>query len=335
MRVNACPPNDLEALRGAWQDALQEVSARDPCLRTQAWAGNPTQSILGVGATGEGLQPCLFVATEADVPAARRFAQSFVDGAVKIRVTGEMAAQPAPPPATSQGALHPLTGGAPLSRLDQGRATVATLGCILPDTRGRPMALSNMHFLAPTKGTAGAPSDLKVWAGPQGPVVAQVERWQQVTSQWKSWPNRMDAGVARLEEDVGPPQIGHIATLGRISGTGVAMPGDVVHKRGATTGTTRGRVVSIMVSRRIQYSWAGQEGAEFVLSDCTEVANTDLGGAGAFSRPGDSGSAIVTPDGAGQVSLVGLHFAGSATSAMYCPIEPVLETFALTIPREA
>ena len=85
-------------------------------------------------------------------------------------------------------------------------------------------------------------------------------------------------------------------------------------KSGRTTNVTYGQVLQVDVTVRVQY------GAGKIATFTDQVM------AGAMSQPGDSGSAVLD---ATNDELVGLLFAGSDTSTVFCRSEHVLEAFGL------
>ena len=132
--------------------------------------------------------------------------------------------------------------------------------------------------------------------------------------------SNVDAALAQLIP-------GFMNTTGLIEGiaslpsTVVRTPsiGLAVQKSGRTTGVTTGSIQSVNTSVRVRYttSCGGHKG--FNISYINQVVVTP----GTFSAGGDSGSLIVTGDGACP-QPVALLFAGSSTSTIGNPIGEVL-----------
>jgi hypothetical protein len=129
--------------------------------------------------------------------------------------------------------------------------------------------------------------------------------------------NWMDAAVARFDPKI--PVSPTILGIGPLSGAADPILNMLVRKAGRTTGLTEGiiRVVRFDVFD-VQYDQGMVR-----VDDVTVIENT----AGPFSRPGDSGSAIVD----GQGRAVGLLFAGSDVVTFAIPIRRVLRRFKLRV----
>jgi hypothetical protein len=116
--------------------------------------------------------------------------------------------------------------------------------------------------------------------------------------------NRVDAALARpLSLDIVSNEILYI---GAPVGVGAATLGAEVQKTGRTTGHTQGAITQIDATMSISY---GEHAALF----------TDQLVAGAMSRPGDSGSAVLDM----EKRVVGLLFAGSEAATIINPIDEV------------
>lgn len=108
-----------------------------------------------------------------------------------------------------------------------------------------------------------------------------------------------------------------IVDIGLVTGTGVAVPGSIVRKRGRTTGLTVGTVTSTDATLSLDY----RDGLGVrVLRNQMRIAV--LGG-DVMGDYGDSGSAVVDADN----RIVGLYFAGnvSGSVAFANPIGRVLD----------
>jgi hypothetical protein len=130
--------------------------------------------------------------------------------------------------------------------------------------------------------------------------------------------NWMDAAVARFNPGVGVSD--SILGIGPLTGAGDPSLNLLVRKAGRTTGLTEGvvRIVRFDVFD-VQYDQGMVR-----VDDVMVIENT----AGPFSRPGDSGSAIVDMQG----RLIGLLFAGSDEVTFAIPIRRILRRFKLRVP---
>lgn len=98
-----------------------------------------------------------------------------------------------------------------------------------------------------------------------------------------------------------------------------ARAGQSVMKMGRTTGLTYGTVQSTNVSIKVDF-----DGETAIFTNQIYIK----GDVGDFLQAGDSGSLLVTQDGAHPV---GLLFAGGEGSAFANPIKPILDYFGVTI----
>lgn len=117
--------------------------------------------------------------------------------------------------------------------------------------------------------------------------------------------NRVDCALVAPDNEalIAPEVLG----IGAPQGAGLPGLGTRVQKSGRTSGCTRGEIVQVDVSVKVDF--AGRT-AVFV----------DQAMAGAMSADGDSGSAVLNM----QEQVVGLLFAGSATYTLINPIQFVL-----------
>lgn len=119
--------------------------------------------------------------------------------------------------------------------------------------------------------------------------------------------NEVDAAVARpLSDDLIADEI---LDIGVVRGVAQAELGLPVRKSGRTTGFTTGTISVLDASIDINY---GDRTARFDHQIVT----------GAMSKPGDSGSLLVS---GGSLRAVGLLFAGSDQATIYNPIQAVLD----------
>lgn len=133
-------------------------------------------------------------------------------------------------------------------------------------------------------------------------------------SEQQAGENLVDAAIAEPlnENDIKDD----IIQIGAPSGVAEATLGMSLQKFGRTTEYTTGTVLQIDVTSQVSYG-AGKT-ATFV----------DQLMAGAMSQGGDSGSAILN----NNKQLVGLLFAGSASSTIICRIQNVFELLNVSLP---
>ncbi|MDF1514106.1 MAG: hypothetical protein P1S60_09880 [Anaerolineae bacterium] len=124
--------------------------------------------------------------------------------------------------------------------------------------------------------------------------------------------NIMDAALAQPDD---PAQVNpEIMGIGMVAGVADPYLGQRIQKMGRTTGITQGMINQVDVTVKVNYGGR-------------TVSFSDQVFAGNMSSPGDSGSSIL--DMGRQV--VGLLFAGSETTTILSPIQPVLERFDVTV----
>jgi hypothetical protein len=149
-------------------------------------------------------------------------------------------------------------------------------------------------------------------------VIATLSRWKGITPTG----NFIDAAVAlttTADLSNSTPANGY----GTPSSTIIQTPvlGSYVLKYGRTTGQTRGRIIGVNITLRVQYS-------AFVAEFDDQIAIDPVKG-GAFSKAGDSGSLIVLDE--SPYNPVGLLFAGGARTTFANRISRVLAEFNATI----
>lgn len=217
---------------------------------------------------------------------------------------------------------RPVPGGASGSLGPEAVQTryAGTLGVVVAG-QAAPQTLyvvSNNHVLADeNRATPGAavvqPATLD--GGDSGDRVAALTRF--VALQFNNASNLMDAAIAQF--DAATRATPEILGLGAPTGATDPALNQLVRKSGRTTGLTEGVVRTLHFDAfNIQY----EQG--FVRMDDVMVIE---GVAGAFSRPGDSGSAIVDAQG----RVVGLLFAGSDTVTFAIPAPRILREFGVQI----
>jgi len=139
--------------------------------------------------------------------------------------------------------------------------------------------------------------------------------------------SNVDAAVAQVRAGT-MDSTGFIEDIGVPSST-VVNPsvGLSVAKSGRTTGFTTGTISSINTSVSVQYQAGCNQGKKFVVSYTNQVVINSS----TFSAGGDSGSLIVTNNGAHNP--VALLFAGSSTTTIGNPIGLVLTRLGTALGR--
>ncbi len=212
---------------------------------------------------------------------------------------------------------RPVPGGVSGSPSLQaaGYRFAGTLGVVVAG-RTRPQklyALSNNHVLADENRVAIGSAVVQpatLDGGRDADAVAKLSRY--VPLKFDNKRNWMDAAIAAFDR-------GHasktILGIGRLTGAGRPSLNLLVRKSGRTTGLTEG------VARIVRFDVFDVEYDQGMvrIDDVMVIENV----AGPFSRPGDSGSAIVDPRG----RLIGLLFGGSEVVTFAIPIRRILRRF--------
>jgi hypothetical protein len=200
-----------------------------------------------------------------------------------------------------------------------------TIGCRVKNASNEYFLLSNNHvFARMNQATIGEsmvqPGRYDVSCGVYpADVYANLSAYYPIVFS-TSASNTMDAAIAATttaNAGNATPSNGY----GRPNSVTVnpAMYMDVM-KYGRTTGQTTGSIAAINATVTINYGSAGY--AQFVDQFVVTARKS-------FSRAGDSGSLIVTND--NNANPVGLLFAGSSTTTIGSPINPILSYFGVTI----
>lgn len=209
--------------------------------------------------------------------------------------------------------------------------TAGTLGAIVRDGSGVCYALSNNHVLADVNNASIGDNALQPgpFDGGQNPsdAIGTLADYEPIKFRGN---NTIDAAIARLLD-------ASLVTASTPSyaygtpGTSTTTPSVnmAVQKFGRTTGITHGHVSETNVSVNVCYVPAGPFGCAKSASFKGQIAIAGTSAPGEFSGGGDSGSLIVTDDGAR--SPVGLLYAGSTTRTLANPIAAVLGRFGVTI----
>jgi hypothetical protein len=217
---------------------------------------------------------------------------------------------------------RPFPAGVSVAHRD---VTAGTLGYFCRSTRAGDspedvFILSNNHVLADVNnGVVGdrvlqqAPAD----GGTMQEHVANLHRFVRIRLGGDVG-NRVDAAIARLLENV--PHTVTMCGIGRITGTTTAVEGMRVRKHGRTTGLTEGLVDDESIDAVVGMD---HNDPSVVALFQNQLRLERVAPFPSFGRGGDSGSLVVTGDGA---RAVGLYFAGppSGVYGLANPIGDVL-----------
>jgi len=199
-----------------------------------------------------------------------------------------------------------------------------TLGSLVQDNNGVQYILSNNHVLARADQAVAGDDISQPGLIDNGCQVPPIVADFTVASPLGS---NVDAAIAQLRPGT-MDSSGFIEDIGVPSST-VATPavGLSVVKSGRTTGFQTGTIGSVNTSVKVQYQKGCNQGKKFTVSYTNQVVINSS----TFSAGGDSGSLIVTNDGAHQP--VALLFAGSSSSTIGNPIGEVLSKMSTALGR--
>jgi hypothetical protein len=198
------------------------------------------------------------------------------------------------------------------------RGGTGTFGAVVYDRKnGGALILSNNHVLANASLTDNQKAKLNdpiIQPGPddgQGKEIARLARYAALNPYPKA--NVVDCAVAKPNnpQDITP----EILDIGEISGIAEAVIGMQIQKSGRTTGVTTGKVIAVGATINVNYG----NGLNLVFEN--QIV------ASAMSQAGDSGSLVLDMD----HHAVGLLFAGSDSSTIINPIDPVLDLLEVTL----
>lgn len=224
-------------------------------------------------------------------------------------------------PAQHQQNHRPIFGGVQISPL--GANFVGTLGCLV--RRGTNLfALSNNHVLADTNRLPVGTSIVQPFGASVGDVFAALSDMEKIQfpSPGSTTPrNRMDAAIATVTDT-------RLVNTGKVFGISNYMPQLLaprpnmqVTKSGRTTGVTKGVITAIRVNGITVNYGTRQSPIIATFDNCIQIAGS-LGQS--FSRPGDSGSAIIDQSSGRPVALL---FAGDSISTTACDLAAVCTRF--------
>jgi hypothetical protein len=180
---------------------------------------------------------------------------------------------------------RPIKGGIQINRA--GTGSLGTLGClahlVADDTT---VLLSNHHVLYGAEGVdgteCGQPDYTSSCCCTCGDIAVNLHGIRR---------DHLDLAIARIKPGIGTDAQVH--EIGAITGVADAVSGEDVKKRGRTTGLTTGKVSNL------EMDGTGLK----ILNIEVKKDNGNL----RFSRPGDSGSALLNSDN----QIIGLHKSGN------------------------
>lgn len=203
--------------------------------------------------------------------------------------------------------------------------TAGTLGARVVDNSGNVYILSNNHILA--NSNEASIGDNALQPGPYdggtepGDIIGTLADFDTISFTSN---NTIDAAIAAVNSDDVSGSTPNDAYGAPSSTTAEASPTMPVQKFGRTTGHTTGTVMETNVTVSICFEPSWPFGCNQAATFVDQISIGD----GSFSDGGDSGSLIVTQDGAHPV---GLLFAGGDTRTLANPIGAVLDRFNVTI----
>jgi hypothetical protein len=219
---------------------------------------------------------------------------------------------------TDTGAYDPVQGGISIGpcRPISGVTYTGTLGAVVTDNvTGQPMLLGNYHVMAINDKWAigdgiSQPSRPDAGICP-GSIVGTLERAVMT--------DKVDCAVAKATKSTRC----EIVEIGALTGTATASLDQVVRKRGRTSGLTYGKIDTVDLTLQIDYG-AGPHIFTNQIGIMPDVERNP-----AMGTHGDSGSVLVTEDGA----VVGLYFGGDAKTGhgVANPIDAVLSALNVSL----
>ncbi len=220
--------------------------------------------------------------------------------------------------------VRPAMPGSGLGHRD---VSVGTFGCLVRRRTGssrrrrRLYVLSNSHVLA-NSGLARK-GDPILQPGKKDGGLIRRDRVASLTDFvpfdfGPGFPNLVDAAIARVRKRSVEAEIRILGI--RPSGVSTELARDMmVRKVGRTTDLTFGQVSDVHFRTRVGYKKTPTRRASTGLRDLVLCSR--------YTEGGDSGSLVLNE----RDEAVGLHFAGSPASSIFCRIENVLEALDLEL----
>ena len=318
----------LEALLAAKEHLEQKLLLGATDLALAAVSGTDRygfENIVGVGVSEKVVdnrftgKHCVTVYVVAKVPKEEVAAEAAVPESMNgvptdVVATGEFHALP------HRGRYRPAPSGVSVGHF---KITAGTLGCLANPKKGPACyILSNNHVLANVN--AAKVGDSITQPGPidgghvPADVIAKLTRF--IPIRFGGAINQVDCAIAQVQR---PTEVTPLnKCFGRISAAPVAAQRNMMVKKcGRTTQLTRGRIVDVNATVRVNY---GPAGVAIFQNQILIVSLTIH----PFSAGGDSGSLILTETGNRPV---GLLFAGSTTHTIANHIGQVLAALNIKI----
>jgi len=243
----------------------------------------------------------------------------------KIKLLGYALPPPkAPPDEPADPRKQKVRPAQPGISIGHYKTTAGTFGAVVQgDFPGGIAILGNNHVLA--NGTAGNdglsfPGDPILQPGPYDKgtskdIIARLHSFSPMLAAKKDGSGPLNSVDAALAIPLEPELItSPVLDLGSVTSTIQASPGMTVFKSGRSSGVTRGNVISMGNTIRVE-----NEKKTYIYQD--QIGFT------AKSEGGDSGSLVVNQFG----KAVGLLFAGSERITFANPIDMVLKYFGVTL----
>ncbi len=206
--------------------------------------------------------------------------------------------------------IRPVTSGASVANLN---GTAGTLCCIVQDRAGIRYLLSANHTLGMPNAVINEPV---LQPGPfdGGKVedrVAILTKWLPIKSEEE---NFVAGAIAQLDQGiVANNKIPGVGKISGIANSSEIQIGTEVKIVGRTSGLVKGEVQKLGVKARIMTPKQALFGGLIQLTP--------------ISRGGDSGAPVLTADN----KLVGMVYAGSRTSTLVIPIQPIFDALNVTL----
>jgi hypothetical protein len=302
-------------------------------LHTDALMAEPGILGTGTGLTEDG-RLAIFVLAESFELARAAVVPATIEGVpIRVKITGKIKA------------LKPPAGKGPKNREEidptarferpvpigvstgHPNITAGTIGCRVTDGTNV-YALSNNHVYADENRADIGDNVLQPGAYDEGvypdDAIGTLNDFEAIVfSTSPNTNNTIDAAIALSSTDLlgnATPSDGYGTPK---STTAEASLGLRVMKYGRTTGLTKGRIYAFNATVNVAYD-----------SGVARFVNQIVITPGSFSAGGDSGSLVVVQRGDDKRKPVGLVFAGSPSITVANPIDPVLNSFAVTIDGE-
>lgn len=205
---------------------------------------------------------------------------------------------------------RPIKGGI---QIGNGSGSVGTLGCLAKRNAGGDVVVVSNHHVLLAGGVTVA-DDVDV--GQPDYSVCCCCGCNEIGKVLNgSIGGLVDCAIASVDSDV--TKVHEIAEIGAVAGSDTAVVGDIVRKRGRTTGLTSGSVIDV--------AYANSSTAGHSFTDQIRIAPS---GADPFVSPGDSGSAVVNETN----HVVGIVWGASNNHGTASSIANVMAAMDINVP---